>query len=109
MEDKMFFKKNSNLAQKAQEVEEQFAKNPFAVVEVDQQTADYMGAFLEDAVTLKDFDNVEPGALDWFFNSDEPLAAAKSGKEQANSSQKGLFSPGTMRGKRREGKNGLIH
>jgi hypothetical protein len=63
----MFFKKKNALALKVLEVEKQLAQNPLAAVEVDAQTAEYMGAFIEDAVELEDFAAVEAGALDWFF------------------------------------------
>ncbi|MDR1487169.1 MAG: hypothetical protein LBT62_04130 [Deltaproteobacteria bacterium] len=63
----MFFRKKNPFVFKALEVEQRFNENPLAVVEVDRQTAEFMGAFQEDAVTLDDFPNAEPGALDWFF------------------------------------------
>jgi hypothetical protein len=53
-------------AAKIAAVERALAADPAAGVEVDPETAESMGAFVEDAVGLDDFYRLEPGSLDFF-------------------------------------------
>ena len=65
----VFNSDRKRLNRELQEIERKLAQNPLAVVEVELEAAELMGAFAETAVSLEDFELCEPGALDWFFEA----------------------------------------
>ncbi|MDR1657977.1 MAG: hypothetical protein LBT47_10570 [Deltaproteobacteria bacterium] len=66
----------------ALEVEARLWANPLATIEVDRLLAEHMGMFMEDAVALEDFNQAEPGSMDWFFG---PLAGPAGGQTPSRS------------------------
>jgi hypothetical protein len=65
----MRISRHRSLAKEAKEIERRLDLNPLAALEVEPDTAERMGAFLERAVGLEDIEMCEPGALDWFFDT----------------------------------------
>jgi hypothetical protein len=70
----MFFgknKKKKKLNQMALEVEQRANANPYEPIEVDDELAEFMGAFEEKAISLDDFYELEPGVFDhWDLDED---------------------------------------
>lgn len=71
-------KNRERMKSEAIDCERKLAANPLAAVEVDPETAEFMGAFRETAVSLEDFRACEPGVLDWLFEPRE--GPRKSGR-----------------------------
>jgi hypothetical protein len=68
-------KKAKLLAKRAEELEAQAMAKPYGAVEADFELAAHMGAFVEDAVGLDDFYELEDGAFGDLAPSADPAGA----------------------------------